>query len=140
MKDIKVLGEAARRAKGWSDKVEASKIGQHVYDRGAVGHKAAKMMKRSKAIENRKLEAIEDKKGLLNDIELVDDLKMNILPFPNKRLIAVEDLCLFYGDREVASNINFTFMSGERIAFAGSNGSGKSSLLKIGRASCRERV
>ena len=131
LKDIKVLGEAARRAKGWSDKVEASKIGQHVYDRGAVGHKAAKMMKRSKAIENRKLEAIEDKKGLLNDIELVDDLKMNILPFPNKRLIAVEDLCLFYGDREVASNINFTLMSGERIAFAGSNGSGKSSLLKL---------
>lgn len=131
LKDIKVLGEAARRAKGWSDKVEASKIGHHVYDRGAVGHKAAKMMKRSKAIENRKLEAIQDKKGLLNDIEQVDDLKMNILPFPNKRLISVEDLSLFYGDREVASNINFTLMSGERIAFAGSNGSGKSSLLKL---------
>lgn len=131
MKDIKVLGEAARRAKGWSDKVEETKIGTHVYDRGAVGHKAAKMMKRSKAIENRKLESIEDKKGLLNDIEQVDDLKMNILPYHNKRLISVEDLSLFYGSREVASNINFTLMSGERIAFAGSNGSGKSSLLKL---------
>lgn len=131
MKDIKVLGEAARRAKGWSDKVEASKIGHHVYDRGAVGHKAAKMMKRSKAIENRKLEAIQDKKGLLEDIEEIDDLKMNILSFPNKRLITVEDLCLFYGGREVTSNINFTLLPGERIAFAGSNGSGKSSLLKL---------
>ena len=131
MKDIKVLGEAAKRAKGWSDKVEETKIGTHVYDRGAVGHKAAKMMKRSKAIENRKLEAIEDKKGLLRDIEQVDDLKMNILPFPNKRLISTEDISLYYGNRKVASNINFTLMSGERIAFAGSNGSGKSSLLKL---------
>lgn len=130
-KDINNLTVAARRAMGWSDKVEASKIGGHVYDRGHVGHKAAKMMKRAKSIENRKLEAIEEKKSLLKNIEQVDDLKMNILPFPKKRLIEVEDVSIYYGDRAVVSNMNFTLMSGERIALAGSNGSGKSSLLKL---------
>ncbi|NLK29028.1 MAG: ABC-F type ribosomal protection protein [Clostridiales bacterium] len=130
-KDISSLSEAARRAMGWSDKVEASKIGGHVFDRGAVGHKAAKMMKRAKAIENRKLEAIEERKSLLKNIEQPDELKMNVLAFPKKRFIEAEDLCLYYGNREVVSHINFTLMMGERIALAGGNGSGKSSLLKL---------
>ncbi len=50
-KDIKRLKTAARRTDEWSGRVEKSKTG--AYDKGFVGHKAAKMMKRSKAIENR---------------------------------------------------------------------------------------
>ncbi len=38
-------------------------------DRGYVGHKAEKMMKRSKSIENRQLKAIEEKNKLLHNIE-----------------------------------------------------------------------
>ena len=130
-KDIDELAVAARRAMGWSDKVEASKIGNHVYDRGAVGHKAAKMMKRAKSIESRKLEAIEEKKGLLKNVEQVEELKMNVLPFPKKRMIEAEDLSLFYGEREVVSHINFTLMQGDRIVLNGNNGSGKSTLIKL---------
>ena len=52
-REITRLEESFRRTAGWSDMVEKSKIGQHVGDRGAVGHKAAKMMKRAKSIENR---------------------------------------------------------------------------------------
>ena len=48
-KDIRRLQQSARRSAVWSDRVEASKIG--AADKGYVGHKAAKMMKRSKAIE-----------------------------------------------------------------------------------------
>lgn len=130
-KDITNLSIAARRAAGWSDQVEASKIGAHVFDRGAVGHKAAKMMKRAKCIESRRLDAIEEKKGLLQNLEQADPLKMNLLPFPNKRLIEVKDLCLFYGDRRIAANISFTLHSGERIAVRGKNGSGKSTLFQL---------
>lgn len=130
-KDITGLEESARRAMGWSDQVEASKIGTHAADRGAIGHKAAKMMKRAKSIENRKLAAIEEKKGLLKNIEQYDPLKMNILPFPKKRMIETEDLCLFYAGREVASGISFVLQSGDRIAIRGKNGSGKSTLLKL---------
>ncbi len=130
-KEIAVLGEAAKRAMGWSDQVEASKIGMHLYDRGFVGHKAAKMMKRAKSIEGRKLDAMEEKKGLLKNVEQADELKMNLLPFPKKRLIDAEEISLFYDGRKVADHINFTLQEGDRIAVRGKNGSGKTSLFRL---------
>lgn len=45
-KDISRLQKAVKRSAAWSDQVEASKYGSGVPDRGYVGHKAAKMMKR----------------------------------------------------------------------------------------------
>ena len=51
-KDIRRMKESARQAKVWSDKVESSKRG--AADKGYVGHKAAKMMKRSKNAEGKK--------------------------------------------------------------------------------------
>lgn len=131
IKDINSLSESVRRATGWSDKIEASKIGNHVSDRGYVGHQSAKMMKRAKAIENRKLDAIEEKRGLLKDIEESVALKMNILPFHKKKFIDLEDLSLYYGNNEVASRINLSVRKGERIAVRGKNGSGKSTLFNL---------
>ncbi len=130
-KEITVLSDAAKRAKGWSDQVEASKIGTHAADRGAIGHKAAKMMKRAKAIENRKLDAIEEKKSLLKNIEELEDLKINILPIEGRRLMEAEDLSLFYDGRRVVSEVNFTLTKGSRLAIHGRNGSGKTTLLKL---------
>lgn len=130
-KDILSLEVSARRTAGWSDAVEASKIGNHVGDRGAVGHKAAKMMKRAKAIENRRLQAIDEKKGLLKNIEQTDDLKMNVLDFHKSRYIAAEELCLYYGERQIASDIDFCLYDGDRIALQGKNGSGKTTLLRL---------
>lgn len=130
-KDIVILTEAARRARGWSEQVEASKIGTHVADRGAVGHKSAKMMKRAIAIENRKLAAVDEKKSLLKNIEQSDALKINILPFPGKRLIEAEELCLYYEDRLITSGINLSLQKGRRIAVQGRNGSGKTTFFKL---------
>ncbi len=130
-KDITVLEEAAKRAKTWSDLTEASKIGNHVRDRGYVGHKAAKMMKRAKSIESRKLDAVEEKKGLLKNIEQSKDLKINILDFPNKRMMLAEELSLSYEGRVITGHINFILQKGDRLAIQGRNGSGKSTLLKL---------
>ncbi|MDF2543972.1 MAG: hypothetical protein K0S47_3690 [Herbinix sp.] len=130
-KDITSLEEAAKRAMGWSDQVEASKIGTHAADRGAIGHKAAKMMKRAKSIENRKLDAIDEKKSLLKNIEQSDSLKMNVLLFPKDRFIEVEEVSLYYDDREIASHIDFILNQGDRINIRGKNGSGKSTLFKL---------
>ena len=47
-----------------------------------MGHQAAKMMKRAKAIERRKLNTIEEKKDLLKNIEEPEALKMNITSLP----------------------------------------------------------
>lgn len=62
-KDIRRLSQSAKRTQGWSDRVEASKTG--AADKGYIGHKSAKMMKRAKSIEARQQKAIEQKSGLL---------------------------------------------------------------------------
>jgi lincosamide and streptogramin A transport system ATP-binding/permease protein len=130
-KDIIILSDSVRRTMGWADQVEASKIGTHAADRGAIGHKSAKMMKRAKSIENRKLDVIEEKKSLLKNIEQSDALKMNVLIFPKKRLIEAEELELFYDERSITSQVNFSLEVGDRIAIQGKNGSGKSTLFKL---------
>lgn len=130
-KEIGSLSEAVRKTSGWSDKIEASKIGSHVGDRGYVGHQAAKMMKRAKSIENRRLEAIDEKRSLLKDIEVAEPLKMNVLPFHKKLFVNMEDISLYYGHKEIARDINLSVMEGDRVGVKGKNGSGKSTLFKL---------
>lgn len=89
MKDIVRLKKAAQRTSDWSDRVEAGKIGEGAGDRGYIGHKAAKMMKRSKSIEQRRQRAIEEKSGLLKDLERAESLKLEPLsPHCATRLIS----------------------------------------------------
>ena len=62
--DINRLEIASKKTANWSDKVEKSKYnttnsGSSI-DRGYVGHKSAKMMKKSKVIEKRVNKAIEE--------------------------------------------------------------------------------
>lgn len=64
-KSIKTLAKAAKRTASWSDQIEKSKIGTHAADRGFIGHKAAKMMKRAKNVESRVEKAIEDRKSVV---------------------------------------------------------------------------
>ena len=130
-KEIGRLQETAREKAGWSDKLEATKIGTHSFDRGYIGHKAEKMMARSKAIEKRRQTAIEEKSKLLHNIEQSVDLKIFQAPYPKQRLIEVRDLSIAYGDTPIFRNISFTVEQGDRIVLQGPNGCGKSSILKL---------
>ncbi|GAA4715193.1 ribosomal protection-like ABC-F family protein [Brevibacillus fulvus] len=134
-KDVKRLAEAAQRTSNWSHEVEKTKNGTRnsgsKLDKGYVGHKAAKMMKRAKAMEQRQQSAVEQKAKLLKNIEAADSLKLSQLPYHKKQLVELEDVSIFYGERQACSNIRLTIEQGERIALSGKNGSGKSSLLKL---------
>ena len=134
-KDIKRLEDAAKRAEVWSDKKESSKFGASSSgskpDRGFIGHKAAKMAQRSKSINNRRVSAAEEKAGLMKNIETSEKLKLSPLKFHNARLVALKDISIYYENRVVCSDINFTVEQGDRIALNGKNGSGKTSLLKL---------
>lgn len=128
-KDIKRLAQAARRTSEWSDKVERSKRG--ALDKGYVGHKAAKMMKRSKSLERRQQAAIEARSGLLKNVENAESLKIWQLPYHKNRLLELERVAIRYGEKTVCRDVSFSVEQGERIALAGPNGSGKSSILKL---------
>ncbi|MDD4838686.1 MAG: ABC-F type ribosomal protection protein [Synergistaceae bacterium] len=134
--DIVRLSVAVRRNANWSDIVERSKNSGKTKsglkpDKGYVGHKAAKMMKRSKVIEARKRDAITNKSKLLRNIEQCDSLKLCPLLYHSERLIEFNGVSLFYGDKTVCEDISFEVMQGDRIALSGKNGSGKSSILKL---------
>lgn len=128
-KDIKRLASAAKRTSEWSYEVEKTKNSSA--DRGYVSHKAAKMMKRSKSIEQRQQSAIDEKAGLLKNIENADSLKIAQLAYHKNQLAALEHVSIQYGEKTVCSDISFTIEQGERIALAGINGSGKSSIIKL---------
>lgn len=128
-KDITRLQKSARRSAVWSDRVEASKIG--AADKGFVGHKAAKMMKRSKTIEERQKKALEQKSLLLKNAETVDTLKIQPLEYYKDVLVSFSDVAVSYDDRQVCKPTTFKVQCGQRVFIDGKNGSGKSSLLKL---------
>ncbi|OVE68978.1 Lsa family ABC-F type ribosomal protection protein [Clostridium diolis] len=134
-KDINRLSESAKRTSSWSNEVEKSKKGTtnsgSKLDKGYVGHKAAKMMKRSKSIENRREASIEEKSKLLKNIESSDSLKISQLVYHKNKLMELENVSIFYGDTMICKDINFSIEQGERISLKGKNGSGKSSIIKL---------
>lgn len=130
LKDIKRLGDAARRTAGWSNLAEKAKFGPDVGDRGFMGHKAAKVMKRAKAIELRREKAVQEKTKLLKNIESADDLEIKHVAHHSEVLVRLMDVNLQYEGHAICSDIHLDVYQGDRIAVVGGNGSGKSSLIK----------
>ena len=128
-KDIGRLQQAAKRTEVWSFRVEASKIGAP--DKGYVGHKSAKMMKRSKCIEARQFQAIEQKSALLKNVETAETLKIQPLKYRSDLLASFSEVTVSYNEKEVCEPVTFDIQQGDRIVLGGKNGSGKSSLLKL---------
>lgn len=132
--DIRRLDAAARRTSQWSDRTEKGKHARNSGlrpDRGYIGHKAAKLMQRSKSIEARKRAAADEKAGLLHNIETADELKLSPLCYRAERLAELRQVSIRYGKKTVCSDISFSIPRGARIALLGANGSGKSCLLKL---------
>lgn len=127
--DIRRLRQSAGRTAAWSDRVEASKTG--AADKGYVGHKAAKMMKRAKSIEKRQQQAIEQKEELLKNQETAEQLKLLPLIYRSETLAVFSEVSACYDGKSVCSPVSFTVRRGDRIVLEGKNGSGKSSLLKL---------
>ncbi|GBD61507.1 ABC superfamily ATP binding cassette transporter, ABC protein [Tetragenococcus halophilus subsp. halophilus] len=137
-KEIGRLKQTAAEKAEWSRGRERDKQGNPnqkgsgaIYDTGAIGARAARTMKRSKAIVNRMEEKAEEKKGLLHDIEDIDALTMNYQPSYHKQLLKVEELQLSYADVPLFEPLSFEIKQGQRLAVQGANGSGKSSIIQF---------
>ena len=164
-KDIRRLTAAARQSKAWAEKVESTKIGfDPVKDhdrtkdtRAYIGEQSRRMQQRRKNLERRQMDAIDEKKSLLKNIETADSLKLFPLSHHKQELLVCKGLTLAYtrqhegefnnGDdhndqrygksmldgvatKIVVEDWDLTVRQGERIALQGRNGCGKSSVLK----------
>lgn len=129
--EIARLNAAARRSAGWSEQTEAGKFGQGVPDRGFVGHKSAKMMKRAKSIAKRREDAAASMAQLLHNVERTETLELRPLSHPKRRLIQLREVAVDYGGAPLFSPVSLALEQGQRLALTGRNGAGKSSLLKL---------
>ena len=134
-KDINKLEVASRNTAKWSNEVERSKYktnnSEKTIDRGYLGHKSAKMMKKSKVMEQRIQKAIAEKTNLLKNIDRNDTLKIIPLTSNKTPLISVNKLQIKYNNESIFKPISFEVNNGDRIAIIGKNGVGKSSVLKL---------
>jgi lincosamide and streptogramin A transport system ATP-binding/permease protein len=140
LKEIGKLQASADRAARWADKNEGTKIGfdpvkehdRFMGTRAFIGAKTKKMQSRVKSFETRISREIEEKEGLLRDIEEPADLKLMPLSHYKKRLVECRDLSLRYNGSEkpVFEGLSFELSQGDIVLLKGENGSGKSSLIK----------
>ena len=141
IKEIGKLKQASARVAQWADRSERSKIGfdpvkehdRSLETRAYIGAKTKKMQSRVKQMEKRIDREIEEKEGLLVDLEQPVDLKIMPLIHHKERLINVREYSVRYRDAQEAvfTDLTFTLSRGERIAIHGDNGCGKSTLLKM---------
>ncbi len=134
-KDINRLEITAKNTAKWSNEVEKSKYktnnSETSIDRGYLGHKSAKMMKKSKVIEQRIDKAIDEKSNLLKNVDKNESLKIIPIESRKNQLILANNLQIKYDGKVIFSNVSFEVNNGDRIAIIGKNGIGKSSILKL---------
>lgn len=139
-REIEELRRASERSRTWADKNEGTKIGfnpvkehdRSIGTRSYIGAKTKKMQSRVKQLERRIEREIEEKEGLLQDIENPIDLKLMPIKHHKEVLVSGRKYGIVYpGAKEpVFENLDFTLHQGERIFVHGRNGCGKSSLIK----------
>lgn len=113
---------------------EATKVGEKNRDGkpdcGYVGHKAAKLMKRSKTIEARVNQNISDKQLLLKNIDITRCITSQQLT-STKPLISAYKIDVTINGNDLISDLSFEINSGNVYKVNGVNGSGKTTLLNI---------
>ncbi|MCC4349857.1 hypothetical protein LMC00_09630 [Limosilactobacillus reuteri] len=108
LKDIHHLKQTRQAKFQWAQQAENEKKNNSHADKGFIGAKAAKMMKKATIMKGRLDTAIEERKGLLKEIEKVVPLTINVLPTNHQPLLSINDLTLSYPTKQLCSNITIT--------------------------------
>jgi len=134
-KDIHRLHETAVKRENWSDQAEAQKNKKHYtekvnLDKGFLGHKSAKMMKKAKTAVNRANKAVEEKQSLLKNIEIEEPITLNYEEIKHPNIfVTVDNLQLQHEDIKTPE-VNFELKRDQVLAVLGPNGIGKTTIFK----------
>lgn len=131
-KEIGMLTSSLNQKKQWGNKREKEKNERKdnaKKDKGFEGARAARLMKKMNNIKREVNHKIQDKKGLLNNIEFTDKLSLNFNPTRKEKLLRLQDFSLSYGNDKLFTPISFELKKNDCIALVGENGIGKTSLI-----------
>lgn len=135
-KEIKKLQSSAAKKENWAQQTEKSKqknikMDQHTnLDKGFLGHKSAKMMKKASNIQKRADEAIEKKQSLLKNIEITDPISLNYVEIKHfDQVIWANDFQMVNQSIQTPA-VSFKVKTGQVTALLGKNGIGKSTIFK----------
>ncbi|MBP3502406.1 MAG: ABC-F type ribosomal protection protein [Clostridia bacterium] len=134
-RDINRLEIASKNYAKWSNEAEKAKSKKYnsetTIDKGYIGHKASKMMKSSKIMEQRIQKAIDEKSNLLKNVDKNETLKIIPIESNKNPLVLANKLQIKYNEQAIFNPISFEVNNGDRVAIIGKNGIGKSSILKL---------
>lgn len=128
--DIKRLQAAKQQRLQWAQHAEREKQNNAHADKGFIGAKAAKMMKKSLTMAQRLERTADAKEGLLQEIEEIAPLTINQLPSTHPTLLSLDRVGLAIDGRRLFDQLSFKVNTNDCVLLTGDNGSGKSSLVK----------
>ena len=128
-RDIKKLKAARQQRRQWAQRAEGEKKNNAHADKGFIGAKAAKMMKKSTTMTRRLNQTIAQKEGLMQEVERAAPLTINQQDDHHSPLLALEKVGLAFDDRQLFADLSLTVDQHEQVVICGNNGVGKSSLF-----------
>lgn len=128
--EIKELRKTRQQRAQWAQRAENEKKNNAHADKGFIGAKAAKMMKKTVTTTNRLTSAIEDRQGLMAEVEEIVPLPLNLVGTHHETLLSVDKVTLHWAPTPLFQPVSFTVKAGQQVALVGPNGIGKSSLIK----------
>ena len=137
-KEMGAIDEAMKKNAKWASKAESvknranapHKIAEDHFRRAYEAEKSRKLMSLASNLQNRNEKKLEEKKGLLRDIEKTEELKIVGSTHHNKTPIILKDVTLKRYGEIITENFSLTVEQGSIISLQGPNGCGKSTLIK----------
>jgi len=128
--EISQMEKNVARNKIWANSLTGAKYSFAGHFR-SPGSREARLRKDAKRKEKQIRESIVDKKKLLRNVEIKEDLDIHPLRFHDSQLLSLSKIGIRYDERDIFQDLDLIVNQGERLAIVGSNGTGKSSILKL---------